>query len=155
MRVVDEEQKDVAIGGVERRGVLRHLHERVVRHGRPVEQSRDLPARVARPVAGDTHHCLDQLMIPDPAIVRTGDGAQFYPAIVGFQRLYQLGAVREQSMLKVDASERCRQLPHVTGGCADQAAQLAVRPMGRCDGHVLTGHDQRQPFGIIAASLDA
>ena len=70
------------------------LDERVVRHGRPVEQARHLPARIARALAGDLHDRGDQLMVPDAAIVRAGDGAQFDPPVVRLQRLHQLGPVR-------------------------------------------------------------
>ncbi len=44
------------------------------------------------------------------------------PAIVGLQRFYQFGTMRQQAMLEVDAGKRCRQMTHVTGGRADQAA---------------------------------
>ena len=106
MRVVDQEQEDVTVRGVERRGVLGHFDERVVGHGRPVEQTRHLPARVASAVAGNPHHRLDQFVIPDAAIVGAGDGTQFDAAIIRLQRLHQFGAFRQQAVLEVDTGER-------------------------------------------------
>src|SRR3546814_12681615 len=41
MRVVDEEQEDIAVAGIERRRVLGNVDERVVGHRRPVEQRSD------------------------------------------------------------------------------------------------------------------
>lgn len=41
----------------------------------------------------------------------------------------------------------------IAGWRAEQAAQLAIRPMGRRDRFVAAGHDQCQPFGIVAARL--
>ncbi len=53
VQVVHEEQEHVAVRGVERRRLLRHVHARVVDAGGPVEHARHLPARVARAVARD------------------------------------------------------------------------------------------------------
>ena len=100
---------------------------------RPVEQARHLPARVADAVAGDAHDRRDQLVIPDAAVVGAGDGAQLDPAVVGLQRLHQLGAVRQQPVLQVDAGERRRKLAQVARRRADQAAHLAEGPVGRRD----------------------
>ena len=56
VQVVDEEQEHVAIGGVERRRLPRHVHARVVDAGRPAEHARHLPTRVANAVARDALH---------------------------------------------------------------------------------------------------
>lgn len=139
---------------MERGGVLGHFDERIVRHGRPIEQARHLPSRVACPFAGDFHDRGDQLMVPDAAIVAAGDGAQLYPPVIGFQRLHQLGSVRKQSVLHVDSSKRRGELPHIAGRCADQAAHLAERPVRRSDGLVAARDDQRQALGVVATCFD-
>ena len=74
-------------------------------------------------------------MIPDPPVIRAGDGAQFGTAIFGLQRLHEFGAVREQAMLHVDAGKRSGKLAQITRGRADQACELAERPVGRCHLH--------------------
>ena len=45
-------------------------------------------------------------------------------------------------------------MAQIAGGRADQAGELAERPMGRCDGLIAAGHDECQSFGIVAAGLD-
>jgi hypothetical protein len=86
--------KNVAVAGIKRGGVLRDVHERIVRHGRPIQHAGDLPHRIAGAVSGDAHDGGDKLMVPDAAIVRAGHGAKLNAAIVRFQRLHKLGAVR-------------------------------------------------------------
>ncbi len=52
-----------------------------------------LPARVARAIARDALHRLDQFMIVDTAIVGAGHRTQFGAAIFGLEGLHLLGAV--------------------------------------------------------------
>jgi hypothetical protein len=61
------------------------------------------PACTADPVAGDLHHRRDKLMVPDPAIVGAGHGAQLDPSVFRLQRLDQFGSVRQEAMLHIDA----------------------------------------------------
>ena len=82
IQVVDQEQEDVAIRGIERRRVLGDVDARIVDAGRPVEHAGHLPAGVARAVAGDALHRRDQFMVEDAAIVRAGDGAQLDAAVI-------------------------------------------------------------------------
>src|SRR3546814_5424051 len=83
-----------------------------------------LPARVAGAVARDVHHGCDQLMVPDPAVVWTGHGAQLGAAVLGLERLHQFGAVRQQAVLHVDAGERRGKLTQIARRRPDQAAEL-------------------------------
>ena len=69
--IVDQEQEDVAVGGVERGRVAADLDIGVVDPGRPVQHARHLPARVARAIARDALHRIDQLMVMDAAIILT------------------------------------------------------------------------------------
>ena len=93
MGIVDQKQEHVAVGGIERRRVLGDVHERIMRHGRPIQHARHLPPGVAGAVARDVDHGGDKLVIPDAAIVRAGDGAKLDATVIGFQCLQQLGAV--------------------------------------------------------------
>ena len=154
MGIIDQEQEHVAVASIERGGVLGHLDMRVMGHGRPVEQPRHLPARVAGAVAGDPHDGLDQLMVPDPAIVGAGHRTQLGPPVLGLQRLHQLAAMREQPVLEIDAGKRRGELAQIARWRADEAGELPERPMGRRDRFVTAGHDQRQALGIVAARLD-
>ena len=131
VEVVDQEQEHVAIGGIERRGVLGDVDARIVDAGRPVEHARHLPAGVAGAVAGDALHGRDQLMVEDAAIVRAGDGAQLDAAVLDLQRLDLLGAMRGQAVLQIDAGERRRQLAQIGRRRADQAGELAEAPVRR------------------------
>src|SRR5580658_4591866 len=91
VRVVDEEQEDVPIARIERRRLGRDLHVRVVPHRRPIERPGYLPAGVAGAVAGDAPHGPDELVIVDPAVIRSGYGAQLDPAV---RRLEELDLLR-------------------------------------------------------------
>jgi hypothetical protein len=99
VQVIDQEQEDVAIGGIERRGVLGDVDARIVDTGRPVEYARHLPAGVTRAVAGDALHGFHEFCVEDPAVIRPRYGAQFRAAVVGFQRLDLLGPVGGQAVL--------------------------------------------------------
>ncbi len=153
IEVVDQEEEDVSIGGVERRRVLRDVDARVVDAGRQVEHAGHLPARVTRAVAGDALHGRHQLVVEDSAVIRAGDGAKLDPAIVNLQRLHQLGAVRGQAILQVDAGERRGKLPQIGGRRPDKAGELAEAPVGRCDRRIRTRQHQRQALRIVAARL--
>src|SRR3546814_11128695 len=65
------------------------------------------------------------------------------------------GAVRDQPVSKVDARERRGQFAQIGCGRTDQTAKLAERPVGWSNGSFLTGDDEREAFGAVAASLDA
>src|SRR3546814_15343557 len=77
MGVINQEEEDIAIGSIEGGRILGHLDERVVRPGRPVEQTRHLPSRIARALAGDLHYPSAHIMVHDAAIVRASGGPQF------------------------------------------------------------------------------
>ena len=97
--IVDQEQEDVAVRGIERGRVAADLDIGVVDPGRPVEHARHLPARVAGAIARDPLHRLDQFMVMDAAVVRPGHSAQFSAAILGLESLHLLGAVVGQAVL--------------------------------------------------------
>ena len=61
--IVDEEQEDIPVRGVERRRIAADLDIGVVDSGRPVEHAGHLPARIARSIARDALHGLDEFMI--------------------------------------------------------------------------------------------
>ncbi|EQB01788.1 hypothetical protein L288_17250 [Sphingobium quisquiliarum P25] len=58
-----------------------------------------------------------------------------------------------QAILEIDAGQRRGQIAHVVGGRADQAAQLAERPVGGRDWHLVFGQDQRETFGLVTAGF--
>ena len=64
-------------------------------------------------------------MVPDPPVFGTGHGPQFDAAVVHLKRLYQLGAMVEQSMLEIDGRERRGKLAQIVRRCANQAAELS------------------------------
>ncbi|MGE1104398.1 hypothetical protein, partial [Peribacillus simplex] len=66
-----------------------------------------------------------------------------------------LGTVIEQSVLQIDGGKRRRQLPHIGGGGAYQAAELAIAPVGGSDRLALTWNEKLKPLRIVARSLDA
>jgi len=154
VQVVDQEEEDVAVGGVEGGGVLRDVDARVVDARRPVEHARHLPPRVTGAVAGDALDGGDELVVIDAAVIGAGHGAKLDAAIMRLERLHLLGAVRGQAVLQVDAGERRRKLPQIGGGGAHQRGELAEAPVGRRDGRVRTRKSQVEPFGIIAVGLD-
>src|SRR3546814_5970429 len=55
MRVVDKEEKYVAVRGVERRRVAADINIGIIVHGRPVEHAGNFPPRLPDAVAGDLH----------------------------------------------------------------------------------------------------
>jgi hypothetical protein len=110
--------------------------------------------RVAGAVAGDLHHRFDQFMIPDAAVVRPRHRAQFDATVIGLKRLHQFGAVFDQTVLQVDAGQGRRQLTQIARRGADQARQLAERPMGGGHRLVAARYDQPQPLAVIATGLD-
>ena len=119
----------------------------------PVDQSSTpghLPARIAGAVAGDPLHGGDQFMVVYAAIVGAGDRAQFNASILNLERLDQLGTMRGQPVLKVDAGERCWQLPQIGSRRADKARELPEAPVGRRKRHIFARQHQRQPLGIVA-----
>src|SRR5258707_10126432 len=97
---------------------------RIVDPGRPVEHARHLPSRIARAIASDALHGLNQLMVKYPAIVRAGDGAKLNTAIVGLERLDLFGAIGGQAILQVDTCKGRRELPQVSGRSANLACKL-------------------------------
>ena len=87
-------------------------------------------------------------------IVRAGDGAELHPAVIDLKRLDLLGAMRGQAVLQIDAGERRRKLPQISGGRADERGELAEAPMGRRDRRFGARQHERQTVGIIAGRLD-
>src|SRR3546814_8433734 len=63
VRVVDEEQEDVAIGRIERRRVAADVDIGIIVHVRPVEHARNLPPCLSDAVACDLHHRSDEFVI--------------------------------------------------------------------------------------------
>ena len=155
VEIVDQEQEDIAVAGIKRRRIFGDVDEGIVAHRRPVQDARHFPHRVAGPIAGDLHHRRDQFVIPDAAVFGSRHRAQFEPAIVHLERFYQLGTVIEQAVLQVDRGKRRGELPHVARRCTDQAAELTVAPVGRCDRLALTWNEKFKPLRIVARSLDA
>src|SRR5712692_11269587 len=43
MGVVHQKQEYIAVAGIKRRGILGDVHERIMRHGRPIQHTRNLP----------------------------------------------------------------------------------------------------------------
>ena len=123
---------------------------RIVDARRPVEHAGNLPARVAGAVAGDPLHCCDQFMVVYAAIVGAGDCAQFNASILDLEGLDQLGTMRGQPVLKVDAGERCWELAQIGGRCADKARELSEAPVCRHKRHIFARQHQRQPLGVVA-----
>ncbi|BDV36363.1 hypothetical protein SS37A_38930 (plasmid) [Methylocystis iwaonis] len=66
------------------------------------DETRNLPAHVARAIAGDSLHSFDELVIEYPPIIAAGHGSQFDMAIVGLQC---------QSALKWDPSSAPKRDP--------------------------------------------
>jgi hypothetical protein len=61
----------------------------------------------------------------------------------------------KQSVLQIDARERCWKLTQIGGGRADQAGELTKTPVSRRDRRVSLRQHKRQPLGIVARRLDA
>ena len=154
IHIVDQEDKDVAVRGIERRRVLGHVDHRIVDTGRPVEHAWHLPARVADAVARDAPYGRDELMVVDAAIVRPSDGAQLRATVGDFHRLHLLGAVIGQAILQIDAGERRGKLAQIGRRCANEARELAEAPMGGCYRRLGVRKDERQLLRIVAMGLD-
>src|SRR3546814_12471609 len=61
VRVVDEEQEDVAIGRIERRRVAADVDIGIIVHVRPVEHAWNLPPGLPDAISGDLHHRSDEI----------------------------------------------------------------------------------------------
>ncbi len=97
------------------------------------DETRNLPAHVARAIAGDSLHSFDELVIEYPPIIAAGHGSQFDMAIVGLQCLDLLSTMRRQAILETDAGDRCRTLPEIEGRRANMARELPETPSkGSC-----------------------
>ncbi len=153
--IIDQEQEDIAVRGIKRGCVTADFDIGVVDPGRPVEHPRHLPARVARAIARDALHRLDQLVVMDTAIVRAGHGAQFGATIFGLEGLHLLGAMVGQTVLQVDPRQRRRQLPQVGCRGAYDAGKLAEGPVRGRDRFMRFRQDQVQPLGVVTRGLDA
>ena len=154
IQVVDEKQEHVAIGGVERRRLPRHVHAGIVDAGGPVQHARYLPTGVARAVARDALDGGDKFMVVDAAIVGAGDGAQLRAAIRDLHGLDLLGPVVGQPELQVYPRQRRRQLPQIGRGCTDNAGQLSKGPMCRRNRLVRSGQHEPQFLRIVALRID-
>ena len=152
--IVDQEQEDIAVRGIEGGRITADLDIGVVDPGRPVEHARHLPTRIARAIARDALHCLNQLMVMDAAIVGAGHRAQFGAAIFRLEGLHLLCAVVGQTILQVDPRQRRGQLAQVGGRSADDARKLAERPMRGRNRFMCFRQHQVQPLGVVARGLD-
>ena len=152
--IVDEEQKDVAVRGIERGRVTADLDIGVVDPGRPVKDTWHLPACIARAIARDALHRLDQLMVMDPAIVGAGHRAQFRAAVLSLEGFHLLGAMVGQTVLQVDPRQRRGQLPKVGSRRTDDAGKLAKGPMRGRHRFMRFRQDEVQPLGAITRCLD-
>src|SRR5690606_7608481 len=81
VQVVDQEEKDVTVRGVERRRILRDIDVGIVDPRRPVKHTGHFPTCIAGSVAGDLLHGLDEFVIEDTPIVRAGYGPQLGTAV--------------------------------------------------------------------------
>ena len=153
--IVDQEQEDVAVRGIQRGRIAADLDIGVVNPGGPVEDARHLPARVTGAIARDALHRLDQFMVVDAAVVGAGHRAQFGAAIFRLEGLHLLGAVVCQTVLQVDPCQRRGKLPQVGGRSADDAGKLAESPMRGRDRFLRLRQDQVQPLSAVARGLDA
>ena len=93
-------------------------------------------------------HRGDQLVVVDPPIVGTGDGAQFDATALGLQRLDLLGAVGGQPVLQVDARQRRGQLAQIGGRRADQRGELPELQCVGATGSRPSPGNQLQPLGV-------
>ena len=152
--IVDQEQEDVAVRGIQRGRIAADLDIGVVNPGGPVEDARHLPARVTGAIARDALHRLDQFMVVDAAVVGAGHRAQFGAAIFRLEGLHLLGAVVCQTVLQVDPCQRRGKLPQVGGRSADDAGKLAESPMRGRDRFLRLRQDQVQPLCTVARCLD-
>src|SRR3546814_4096013 len=105
VRVVDEEQEDVAIGRIERRRVAADVDIGIIVHVRPVEHAWNLPPGLPDAISGDLHHRSDEFVIEDPAIVGTGGSAQFGPSIVGLRSEEHTSEL--QSLMRISYAVFC------------------------------------------------
>jgi hypothetical protein len=153
IEIIDQEQEDIPVRGVEGRGVLGDIDARMVDAGRPVEHARHLPARIACAVSRDALHGLDEFMVVDAAIVGSGDSTELDTAIFDLQRLDLFGAIRRQAVLEVDAGERCWELTEVGGWRTDQARELTEAPMGRRDRRVRAGQCESEALRVTAVGF--
>src|SRR5947207_2172675 len=88
-------------------------------------------------------------MVVNAAIVGASDCTQFNASILDLEGLDQLGAMRGQSVLKVDAGERCWELAQIGSWRADKARELSKAPVGRRKRHIFAWQRQCQPLGIV------
>jgi hypothetical protein len=78
-------------------------------------------------------------MVVYAAIVGTGDCAQFNTSILNLEDLNQLGTMRGQPVLKVDACKRCWELAQIRRRCTDKARELPEALVGRHKRHIFAG----------------
>ncbi|EKE18205.1 MAG: hypothetical protein ACD_10C00087G0003 [uncultured bacterium] len=111
--IIDQEQEDIAVRGIEGGGVAADLDVGVVDPGRPVQHPRHFPARIAGAIARDALHRFNQCVVMNAAIIWAGNGAQFGAAIFGLEGFHLLGTVIAQAILQVYARKWCWQLPQI------------------------------------------
>jgi hypothetical protein len=94
-------------------------------------------------------------MIPDAAIIGAGHGAQLGTSVAGLERLHQFPAMREQTVLHVDARQRGGKLAQIGRRRPDETAHLPERPVRGCNRRFAVGKEQAQPLGFFGRGDDA
>ena len=152
--IIDQEQEDIAVRGIKRGCVTADFDIGVVDPGRPVEHPRHLPARVARAIARDALHRLDQFMVMDAAVVGASHRAQFGATVFRLEGFHLLGAMVGQTVLQVDPCQRRGQLSQIRCRGPNDAGKLAKSPMRGRDRFVRFRQHQVQPLGVVESGLD-
>jgi len=126
------EQEHVAVAGVKRRGILGDVHERIMRHGRPIQHARHFHM-VSRCRCPRCRSRRRQARDPDASIIRTGDGAKCEATVI-VSNVFSNSA-------RCESKPCCRLIrPTAREAAADrmmarrQAAQLPKTPMCGCTG---------------------
>ena len=153
IKVVDQEQEDITVRGIQRGRVFADVDPGIVDARGPIEHAGNLPSRVAGAVACDPLHGGDQFMVIYTTIVGAGDCAQFNASILDLERLDQLGAMRGQPVLKIDGGKRCWELAQIGSRRADHACELTEAPVCRRKWHIFARQHQRQPLGVVAVGF--
>ena len=155
IEIVDEEKEDVPVRRVERRRLPADRRRRIVNARVPVENARDLPARVADAVAGDPHDGLDQRVVVNTAIIGAGDGAKLCPSVFDLERLQPLCPTAREAVLQVARRQRRGKLAEIGRRRADEARELTEAPMRRMRRIGRAGQMQDKAGVILALGFDA
>ena len=93
-------------------------------------------------------------MVVYAAIIGTGNCAQFNASILNLEVFDQLGAMRGEPVLKLDAGQRRWELAQIGSWCANKVRELPEAPVGRHKRHLFARQHQGQSFGIVAVRFD-